>query len=147
MEKLKPGVIEKSRVNRLRELRDRRKLSQTEIGMLLGGRSPAVVSRHENTRKKIAHDTIVKYAEKIYKVDTYELFTRPGVPIAVCNGIDPSLCRGSNGTVSYTTTQPIHARGRWSEEWVNCTDYRYRSCLARNLWQRLPMRVPARTNC
>jgi hypothetical protein len=99
MEKLKPGVIEKSRVNRLRELRDRRKLSQTEIGMLLGGRSPAVVSRHENTRKKIAHDTIVKYAEKIYKVDTYELFTRPGVPIAVCNGIDPSLCRGSDGTV------------------------------------------------
>jgi hypothetical protein len=25
-------------------------------------------------------------------------------PIAVCNGIEPSLCRGSDGTVSYTTT-------------------------------------------
>src|SRR5215213_3398771 len=46
--------------------------------------------------------------------------------IAVCNGIEPPLCRGSDATVSYTTTQPIHARGRWSEEWVNCTDQRYR---------------------
>jgi integrase len=25
-------------------------------------------------------------------------------PIAVCNGIEPSLGRGSDGTVSYTTT-------------------------------------------
>ena len=22
--------------------------------------------------------------------------------------------------------QPIHERGRWSEEWLNCADYRYR---------------------
>jgi hypothetical protein len=49
--------------------------------------------------------------------------------IAVCNGIEPSLCRRSDGTVSYATTQPIHARGRCSEEWVNCTDYRYRGGL------------------
>src|SRR5919107_5529707 len=45
--------------------------------------------------------------------------------IAVCNGIDPSSCRGSEGTVTYTTTWPIHARGRWSEGWINRTDYRY----------------------
>jgi hypothetical protein len=37
-----------------------------------------------------------------------------GYSIAVCNGIEPSSCRGSDGTVSYATTQPIRARGRWS---------------------------------
>jgi hypothetical protein len=53
--------------------------------------------------------------------------------IALCNGIDPSLCRGSDTTVSaYTTTQPIHERGRWSEEWANCTDYRCRTAASRH---------------
>jgi hypothetical protein len=80
METLKPRVREKPRVNRLCELRNRRKLSQAEVSQLLGGITPAVVCRHENARKRIGHESVVKYARKIYKVDTYALFSRPGVP-------------------------------------------------------------------
>jgi hypothetical protein len=46
------------------------------------------------------------------------------VPIAGCNGVDPSLHRGLDDTVAYVVTQAIHPRGQRSEEWLNCTDYR-----------------------
>jgi hypothetical protein len=33
---------------------------------------------------------------------------------------------GFDDTAPYTVTSQIHPRGRGQEQWVNCTDYRYK---------------------
>src|SRR3954451_5983718 len=86
------------------------------------------LSRHAST-PRVCCDVVVECLPLGLKGCLLRRTSENTSSIAVCNGIEPSLCRRSDGTVSYATTQPIHARGRCSEEWVNCTDYRYRNCL------------------
>lgn len=61
--------------NRLREFRDRSRLTQEEVSLLTGF-SVAAISRHENGSRNLSEDAIVKYAN-LYKVHTYELFVDP----------------------------------------------------------------------
>lgn len=61
--------------NRLRELRDRSRLTMQEVSTLTGF-SVAAISRHENGSRSLSDDAIDKYA-KLYKVRTYELFVDP----------------------------------------------------------------------
>ena len=63
--------------NRLKELRDRSRLTQEEVSMITGY-SIATISRHESGSRKMDMDAIDRYA-KLYKVRTYELFVDPGV--------------------------------------------------------------------
>ena len=58
--------------NRLRELRDRSRLTLQEVSILTGYSVPAI-SRHESGERKLSGDAIIKYAS-LYKVHTYELF-------------------------------------------------------------------------
>ena len=69
--------------NRLRELRDRSRLTQEEVSMLTGI-SVAAISRHENCSRGLSRDAIEKYAG-VYKVHTYEIFVDPA---EVGNGRD-----------------------------------------------------------
>lgn len=62
--------------NRLRELRDRSRLTLQEVSTLTGF-SVAAISRHENGSRGITEDALVKYAA-LYKVHTYEIFIEPG---------------------------------------------------------------------
>src|SRR5215212_10043527 len=48
-------------------------------------------------------------------------------PIAVVNDIDPSPYRNFDAAARGTATSPVHPQLRPPGEWVNCTDYRYRS--------------------
>lgn len=61
--------------NRLRELRDRSRLTQEEVSTLTGI-SVAAISRHENCSRGLSQDAIEKYAS-LYKVSTYEIFMDP----------------------------------------------------------------------
>ena len=61
--------------NRLRELRDRSRLTLQEVS-LLTDISVAAISRHENRSRCISEDAIAKYAE-VYKVPTHQLFMDP----------------------------------------------------------------------
>lgn len=61
--------------NRLRELRDRSRLTQEEVS-LLTGISVAAISRHENCSRGLTQDAIERYAG-VYKVHTYEIFMDP----------------------------------------------------------------------
>lgn len=61
--------------NRLRELRDRSRLTQEEVSTLTGI-SVAAISRHENCSRGLSRDAIEKYAG-VYKVRTYEIFVDP----------------------------------------------------------------------
>lgn len=58
--------------NRLRELRDRSRLTLQEVSILTGFSVPAI-SRHESGGRGLTKDAITKYAA-LYKVETYELF-------------------------------------------------------------------------
>lgn len=58
--------------NRLRELRDRSRLTLEEVS-LITGISPAAISRHENGSRGLSEANILKYAA-LYKVNTHELF-------------------------------------------------------------------------
>lgn len=69
--------------NRLRELRDRSRLTQDEVSTLTGI-SVAAISRHENCSRGLSQDAIEKYAG-VYKVHTYEIFVDPA---EVGNGRD-----------------------------------------------------------
>lgn len=61
--------------NRLRELRDRSRLTLQEVSTLTGF-SVAAISRHENGSRSISDDAVIKYAA-LYKVHTYEIFVDP----------------------------------------------------------------------
>lgn len=61
--------------NRLREFRDRSRLTQEEVSQLTGF-SVAAISRHENCSRSLSEEAVIKYAN-LYKVHTYELFIDP----------------------------------------------------------------------
>ena len=65
--------MKKTQFNRLRELRDRSRLTLQEVGILTGF-GVSTISRHESGERKLSEEAIVKYAS-LYKVHTYELFT------------------------------------------------------------------------
>lgn len=61
--------------NRLRELRDRSRLTLQEVSILTGFSVPSI-SRHESGERSLSEEAITKYAA-LYKVHTYELFDIP----------------------------------------------------------------------
>lgn len=61
--------------NRLKELRDRSRLTINEVSILTGF-SPSAVSRHENESRGLTEIAVEKYAA-LYKVPTYQLFIEP----------------------------------------------------------------------
>ena len=58
--------------NRLKELRDRSRLTLEEVSMITGFSVPTI-SRHESGGRSLSEEAVLKYA-KLYKVETYELF-------------------------------------------------------------------------
>lgn len=58
--------------NRLREYRDRSRLTLQEVSTLTGF-NVSSISRHESGERALSEDAILKYAN-LYKVHTYELF-------------------------------------------------------------------------
>lgn len=58
--------------NRLKELRDRSRLTLQEVSILTGFSVPTI-SRHENGSRTLSEEAILKYAA-LYKVHTHELF-------------------------------------------------------------------------
>ena len=62
--------------NRLKELRDRSRLTQDEVSMITGY-SVATISRHESGSRGLSQDAIDRYS-RLYKVRSYELFVDPG---------------------------------------------------------------------
>jgi len=66
--------------NRLKELRDRSRLTLQEVSILTGFSVPAI-SRHENGSRSLSEEAILKYSA-LYKVNTHELF----VNVAGSNG-------------------------------------------------------------
>lgn len=58
--------------NRLRELRDRSRLTLQEVAILTGF-NVSTISRHESGERALSEDALIKYAS-LYKVHTYELF-------------------------------------------------------------------------
>lgn len=63
--------------NRLRELRDRSRLTLQEVSILTGFSVPAI-SRHEAGTRSMSEEAILKYAS-LYKVPTHQLFIAPDV--------------------------------------------------------------------
>ena len=61
--------------NRLRELREARKLTQQEVAKLLDI-DHTTISRHESGSRGLSPEDIQKYA-RLYKVESYELFIDP----------------------------------------------------------------------
>ena len=61
--------------NRLRELRDRSRLTLEEVSTLTGFAVPTI-SRHESGGRSLSEDAIAKYAA-LYKVPTHQLFMIP----------------------------------------------------------------------
>lgn len=61
--------------NRLRELRDRSRLTLEEVSILTGFSVPTI-SRHENGERSLSQEAIMKYSS-LYKVHSYELFNIP----------------------------------------------------------------------
>ena len=57
--------------NRLRELRDRSRLTLEEVSIITGF-SVTTISRHENGSRSLSEEAILKYAS-LYKVHTYEI--------------------------------------------------------------------------
>ena len=58
--------------NRLRELRDRSRLTLEEVSMITGY-NVTTISRHESGGRSLSEEAIMKYAS-LYKVQTHELF-------------------------------------------------------------------------
>lgn len=58
--------------NRLREYRDRARLTLQEVSIITGI-DVTTISKHENGIRALTDDTIKKYAQ-LYKVETHELF-------------------------------------------------------------------------
>lgn len=61
--------------NRLRELRNRARLTLEEVSILTGYSVPAI-SRHENGGRSLSEEAIQKYSA-LFKVPTHQLFMRP----------------------------------------------------------------------
>jgi putative transcriptional regulator len=61
--------------NRLRELREARKLTQQEVAKLLD-MDHTTISRHESGSRGLSPEDVQKYA-RLYKVESYELFIDP----------------------------------------------------------------------
>lgn len=61
--------------NRLRELRDRSRLTLEEVSILTGFSVPTI-SRHENGSRSLSEEAAQKYAA-LYKVPTHQLFMDP----------------------------------------------------------------------
>lgn len=61
--------------NRLKELRDRSRLTLEEVGMITGF-TVSTISRHENGGRSLSEEAISKYAS-LYKVPTHQLFIDP----------------------------------------------------------------------
>lgn len=72
--------------NRLRELRDRSRLTLQEVS-LLTGISVAAISRHEGRSRTLSEEAIEKYA-MVYKVPTHQLFMEPARSEAVEDDVD-----------------------------------------------------------
>ena len=68
-------MVNKILKNRLRELREARKLTQQEVAKLLDI-DHTTVSRHESGSRNLSPEDIQKYA-RLYKVESYELFINP----------------------------------------------------------------------
>ncbi len=68
-------MVNKIPKNRLRELREARKLTQQEVAKLLDI-DHTTVSRHESGSRDLSPGDIQKYA-RLYKVESYELFIDP----------------------------------------------------------------------
>ncbi len=58
--------------NRLKELRDRSRLTLEEVSLVTGYAVPTI-SRHENGGRALSEEAVMKYAA-LYKVQTHELF-------------------------------------------------------------------------
>ena len=58
--------------NRLKELRDRSRLTLEEVSIITGYSVPTI-SRHENCGRALSEEAVMKYAS-LYKVQTHELF-------------------------------------------------------------------------
>ena len=61
--------------NRLRELRDRSRLTLEEVSILTGFSVPTI-SRHENGGRSLSEEAISKYSA-LYKVPSHQLFIHP----------------------------------------------------------------------
>jgi len=61
--------------NRLRELRDRSRLTLEEVSILTGFNT-TTISRHENGGRSLSEEAVQKYAA-LYKVPTHQLFMDP----------------------------------------------------------------------
>lgn len=61
--------------NRLKELRDRSRLTLQEVSTLTGY-GVATISRHENGGRSLSEEAILKYAS-LYKVPSHQLFMKP----------------------------------------------------------------------
>ena len=61
--------------NRLKELRDRSRLTLQEVSLITGYSVPTI-SRHESGGRGLSEEALIKYSS-LYKVHTYELFHRP----------------------------------------------------------------------
>lgn len=61
--------------NRLRELRDRSRLTLEEVSILTGY-NVTTISRHENGGRSLSEEAVSKYSS-LYKVPTHQLFMDP----------------------------------------------------------------------
>lgn len=61
--------------NRLRELRDRSRLTLEEVSILTGFKV-STISRHENGSRSLSEEAIAKYSA-LYKVPSHQLFMKP----------------------------------------------------------------------
>lgn len=62
--------------NRLRELRDRSRLTLEEVSLITGF-NVTTISRHENGGRSLSEEAIEKYSS-LYKVKSHELFFKVG---------------------------------------------------------------------
>lgn len=69
--------------NRLKELRDRSRLTLQEVSMITGF-GVSTISRHENGERGLTEDAISKYAS-LYKVPTHQLFMDPNEEEEIIN--------------------------------------------------------------
>ena len=63
--------------NRLKELRDRSRLTLQEVSLITGFSVPTI-SRHESGERGLTEEALIKYSS-LYKVRTHELFVIEGL--------------------------------------------------------------------